>query len=230
MPTLYSRGLILLASALVIGGCAHQPTPEQANFAHCRAVANASKAENYPLVLQEADLCLEKNTLPPRLKSMVYLLKADAYSNLKRYQEAIAPKETSIALSPERESRAILDLSHLYRMAGNPQKALELVQSNLDAGMGETGKGAGFNMPTYYHLGLALSDLGQYREAAEAFSAGLQRQKDFAWAYYYRGVAYDHLGLCDDARADFQQFAKLANKKYVEAEHQANLDKYNIKL
>ncbi|QLL13831.1 tetratricopeptide repeat protein [Pseudomonas chlororaphis] len=230
MPSLYFRGLILLTCSLAVIGCASLQTPEQANFAHCRAVGQASKAENYELVLQQANLCLEKNQLSGKMQSMVYWLKSDAYASLKRYPEAIAAKEKSIEVSPTLEPRAVLDLSLLYRQAGNPQKALQLVQSNMDAGLGEAGKGAGFNMPTYYHLGLSLNDLGQYREAAEAFSAGLQKQPDFAWAYYHRGEAYEHLGLADDAHSDFTQFAKRVDQKYVEAEQKTKLAEYKIAL
>jgi len=70
----------------------------------------------------------------------------------------------------------------MYRGAGNPKKAFELVQYNLDNGLREVRRGSGFHMPTYYHMGLALKDLGQYREAAESFSTGLKRQSNYAWA------------------------------------------------
>lgn len=231
MTPLYFRGLILLSCALVLNGCASHLTPEvQANRAHCKAVSEATKAEDYERVLQQADLCLEKNQLPPSIQSAVYSLKANAYASLKRFPEALVAKEKAVALEPTRDGRSVLDLSAAYRQAGNPGKALELVQSNLDSGLGETGKGGGFHMPTFYHLGLALSDLGQYREAAEAFSTGLLKQPDFAWAYYFRGIAYDKLGNREDARSDFSQFAKRVEKKYVEPKQLAKLAEYSITL
>ncbi|NBF01716.1 tetratricopeptide repeat protein [Pseudomonas sp. Fl5BN2] len=230
MPSLSIRGLLLLLCALAVTGCASLQSQDQINFAHCRLASQASKAEKFDVVLQEADLCLSRNQLSKSTQSLVYWLKSDAYASFKRYPEAISAKEKSIELGAKPDARAVLDLSRLYREAGNPQKALQLVQSNLDANLGEAGKGSGFNMPTYYHLGQALYDLGQYREAAEAYSAGLQKQPDYAWAFYHRGLAYDKLDLTDDARSDFSQFAKLVNQKYVEPQHQAKLTEYKITL
>ncbi|AZC22026.1 MULTISPECIES: tetratricopeptide repeat protein [Pseudomonas] len=230
MPTSMVRGALLLLGSLLLAGCAGLQSQDQINYAHCRLVGQAAKAEKFDVVLQEADLCLEKNQLSKPMQSLVYWLKSDAYANFKRYPQAIAAKEKSIELDGTPNARAVLDLSRLYREAGNPQKALELVQSNLDANLGEAGKGAGFNMPTYYHLGQALYDLGQYREAAEAYSAGLQRQPDYAWAFYHRGLAYEKLGLADDARGDFSSFAKLVDQQYVEPQHQAKLAEYKISL
>lgn len=157
-------------------------------------------------------------------------MQADAHSNLKHFPEAVVAKEKSIQLAAKPDARANLDLSGMYRDAGNPKKALELVQYNLDDGLGEAGKGSGFHMPTYYHLGLALTDLGQYREAAEAFSTGLERQSNYAWAYYARGIAYDHLGDKDDAKIDFMKFSQMVDEKYVRDEHKAKLAEYKISL
>ncbi len=225
-----ARWPALITGFFILTGCAGTQNPQRANLAHCTNQFKASKAENYPLVLQEGDLCLQKNTLPTPLQILVYAVQADAYSNLKRFPEAVAAKEKSMQLAVKPDPRDYLDLSAMYRGAGNPKKALELVQYNLDNGMGEAGKGAGFHMPTYYHLGLALTDLGQYREAAEAFSTGLQRQPDYAWAYYARGIAYDHLGERDYAKADFMKFSQIVNKKYVEQENKAKLAEYGISV
>lgn len=225
-----TRWLTLIACSFILTGCAGTQNPQKANLAHCKNHFNAAKVANYPLVLQEGDLCTQKNTLPASLLSSVYAVQANAYSHLKRFPEAVAAKEKSMQLAGKVEPRANLDLSAIYRDAGNPKKALELVNYNLDHGMGEAGKGSGFHMPTYYHLGLALTDLGQYREAAEAFSTGLQRQPDYAWAYYARGIAYDHLGARDDAKTDFLKFSQIANKKFVEEEHKAKLSEYQISM
>ncbi|WP_460135158.1 tetratricopeptide repeat protein [Pseudomonas sp. S1_E04] len=225
-----TRWPALVVCSVILTGCAGMQNPQKANVAHCVNQLKASKAENYPLVLQEGDLCLQKTTLPASLQSLTYAVQADAYSNLKRFPEAVTAKEKSIQLAVKPEPRVYLDLSAMYRDAGNPKKALELVQYNLDNGMGEAGKGSGFHMPTYFHLGLALTDLGQYREAAEAFSTGLQRQPDYAWAYYARGIAYDHLADRNDAKADFMKFSQIVNKKYVQEEHKAKLAGYGISI
>lgn len=225
-----NRWPALIAATFILTGCAGVPNPQKANLAHCASQFKAYKADNYPLVLQEGDLCLQNNTLPASIQNLVYALQAEAYSGLKRFPEAVTAKEKSMQLAVKPAPRDNLDLSAMYRDAGNPKKALELVQYNLDHGLGEAGKGSGFHMPTYYHLGLALTDLGQYREAAEAFSTGLQRQPDYAWAYYARGIAYDHLGDREDAKADFLKFSQIVDLKYVEQEHKANLAEYGVSL
>ena len=167
-----ARFATLLACSALPTGCAGVQNPQKAELAHCANQLKASKAENYPLVLSEGDLRLQRATLPPPLQSLIYSVQADAYNNLKQYPEAVAAKEKAIQLKVKPDPRDNLDLSYMYRGAGNPKKALELVQYNLDNGLGVTGKGSGFHMPTYYHLGLEPTDLGQDREAAEAFSTG----------------------------------------------------------
>jgi tetratricopeptide (TPR) repeat protein len=223
-----TRWCALVACSFILTGCAGTQNSQKDNLKHCSNEFEAFKAENYSLVLLESDLCLKKNTLPASLQSLVYGMQAVAYLFAKQYPEAVAAKEKSMQLSVTPQPRANLDLSAMYRGAGNPKKALELVQYNLDNGIGEAGKGFGFNMPTYYHLGLTLTDLGQYREAAEAFSTGLQRQPDYAWAYYARGIAYDHLEDREDAKADFMKFSQMANKKYVLEEQMTKLAEYGI--
>ncbi|MCF4998751.1 tetratricopeptide repeat protein [Pseudomonas syringae] len=230
MLSMNTRWLALIACSVILSGCAGMQTPQKANLAHCMNQMKAAKAKNDALVLQEGDLCLQKNTLPTSLQSLIYAVQAGAYSNLKRFPEAVAAQEKSLQLTGKPDPRANLDLSAMYRDSGNPKKALEIVQYNLDNGMGEAGKGSGFHMPTYYHLGLALTDLGQYREAAEAFSTGLQRQPDYAWAFYARGIAYDHLGDKGDAKADFMKFSQIVDKQYVQEKHKAKLAEYSIFL
>ncbi|ROO36120.1 N-acetylglucosamine transferase [Pseudomonas sp. AF76] len=230
MFSMNARWSALIACSLLLTGCAGMQNPQRANLAHCSNQLKALKAENYTLVLQEGDLCLQKNTLPASLQSVIYAVQAEAHSNLNQFSQAVTAKEKSIQLAVKPDPRANLDLSAMYREAGNPRKALELVQYNLDNGLGEAGKGSGFHMPTYYHLGLALTDLGQYREAAEAFSAGLERQPDYAWAYYTRGVAYDHLGAKDDAKSDFKKFLALVDKKYLLEKHKAKLAELGVSV
>ncbi|UBM23653.1 tetratricopeptide repeat protein [Pseudomonas sp. p1(2021b)] len=230
MPNVNARWPIIIACTVILTGCAGMQNPKNPNLIHCTNQFKAHKVANYSLALQEGDLCLQKNTLSASLQSLVYAVQADAYSNLKRFPEAVVAKEKSMQLDGKPSPRDNLDLSAMYRDAGNPKKALELVQYNLDNGIGEAGKGTGFHMPTYYHLGLALTDLGKYREAAEAFSTGLQRQPDYAWAYYARGIAYDHLESQDDAKADFMKFSQMVNKSYVKNKHKAKLAEYGISL
>lgn len=114
----------LIACVFILTGCAGMQNPQKANLAHCATQFKAYKAENYPLVLQEGDLCLQKNTLPASLQSLVYALQADAHSNLKHFPQAVTAKEKSLQLATKPDPRDNLDLSAMYRDAGNPKKPL----------------------------------------------------------------------------------------------------------
>lgn len=118
-----TRWPALIACSVILTGCAGMQNPQKANLVHCANQFKASKAENYPLVLQEGDLCLQKNTLPASLQSLIYAVQADAYSNLKHFPEAVAAKEKSMQLAVKPDPRTNLDLSAMYRDAGNPKKS-----------------------------------------------------------------------------------------------------------
>lgn len=226
---------LLLVSSL-LAGCANKPLDPR--LVPCRDALNLyDRNENVNTLAMGRQLydlagqCVAQNPPSPKVLRTMYLIQADAASErMHDYAKAITAMESAIRLNNGTNPRDTLTLSRYYRLNGQREKALELVQGNIDNGLGETGKGTGFHMPTYYHLGQALYDLGRYREAAEAFSAGLRQQKDYAWAYWERGRAYDSLQQTDDARRDFQRFAQLVNKDYIGLEQRSKLAQYQIPL
>ncbi len=78
-------------------------------------------------------------------------------------------------------------------------KALEIANS-LD----EDGPGSGPGMAVNYHRGQALHRLGRYAEAVAAYTKGLEKQPDYAYAYYRRGLANEALGKLLDAEKDMR--------------------------
>ena len=69
--------------------------------------------------------------------SFTYMSIATLYKNLHKYKEAIASGEKSLAIaykikSDERISENSYGLSNIYREAGNPEKALELIHQYTD--------------------------------------------------------------------------------------------------
>ena len=117
-----ARWPIIIACTVILTGCAGMQNPKNPNLIHCTNQFKAHKVANYPLALQEGDLCLQKNTLSASLQSLVYAVQADAYSNLKRFPEAVVAKEKSMQLDGKPSPRDNLDLSAMYRDAGNPKR------------------------------------------------------------------------------------------------------------
>jgi tetratricopeptide (TPR) repeat protein len=61
-------------------------------------------------------------------------------------------------------------------------------------------------------LGESLVGQKKYDEAIERLSAALGRKDDLAYAYFWRGQAYDKKNQSARMVADYQQFLKLAPK------------------
>ncbi|MFF7707702.1 N-acetylglucosamine transferase [Pseudomonas sp. NPDC007930] len=223
------RLLTLIGAAAMLAGCATRPAPTPAQQA-CRSLPALVTAKQYQAEVTQAELCLGNPALPPAARALVLSLQADGYTNLKRYPEAIAAKRASIEVAPPANGWATLELSRIYTESGNYAEALKLVQANLDQGLGEAGKGRGFNMPTYYHMGRALNGLQRYHEAAEALSAGLIKQPGYAWAYYSRALAYEGLGERAEAKADLQRYSERLNGAAIGADEQATLQRFGLPL
>lgn len=160
---------------------------------------------------------------PTGYRALTLKMRALAYGQQKDYAHAIADSEESLRLMPARTGWDIIGLATYYRDSGQPERAVELLRKMLQDNLGLAGKGTTPGMPSYYHLGRALTDLQQWPSAAEAFSEGMSYQQDFAWAYAYRGLAYDHMKRPELARADIDKARSLIEKHKPdlrEQEHQ----------
>lgn len=55
-----ARWPIIIACTVILTGCAGMQNPKNPNLIHCTNQFKAHKVANYPLALQEGDLCLQK--------------------------------------------------------------------------------------------------------------------------------------------------------------------------
>lgn len=146
---------------------------------------------------------------PAAYRASTLIMRAIAYAQQKEYKQAIADREEALRLIPARTGWDVIGLASNYRDDGQPERAVELLRKMLQDNLGLRGKGTTPGMPSYYHLGRALIDLQQWQGAAEAFSEGMTYQPDFAWAYAYRGLAYDRMNQPELAQADIGKARSL---------------------
>lgn len=68
----------------------------------------------------------------------------------------------------------------------------------------------GARLLAHYQLALAASRQGDFRSASKAFTRAQELQPDFAYAYYYGGLAHQRLREISRAADDLRTFLKLA--------------------
>ncbi|RUR70045.1 tetratricopeptide repeat protein [Variovorax guangxiensis] len=199
---------IVLAAALgvAVAGCASVPLSGQGA---CRVASNLPLTDNKTAYVQPDKAlelwtrCVDSGPQTAILKGLALKIRSQVRGQLKQYSEAIQDLEASQRLVPPRESWDFMNLASLYRDAGQPEKALELLRKMQDQRLGLAG------MAPYYHLGRTLSELKQWPEATEAFTEGLSYQPTYAWAYLYRALTYDAQGKRELARKDLERGKEL---------------------
>lgn len=209
----------LLASSLILlsacAGVKNTGTPtaqsgpcEQSR--HMKFSKDGSKLQEPDLAVKLLSECLSASpNAPVNYRALTLIMRAIAYEQQLNYQHAIADREESLRLMPARTGWDVIGLASNYRDAGQPERAVALLRKMLKDNLGLSGKGTTPGMPSYYHLGRALIDLERWPDAAEAFSEGMTYQSDYAWAYAYRGVAYDRMQQPELARADIGKARSL---------------------
>ncbi|SFN61960.1 Tetratricopeptide repeat-containing protein [Formivibrio citricus] len=172
--------------------------------------ADGTNFENPQLAIDVLSACNASNTrAPSKARAAIFKLRSTAYAQLGDYGKAISDCEESLRLVPARTAWDVITLASLYRQSGQPERALGALRQMLKDHLGVSGKGTTPGMPSYYHLGMTLVALEQWPEAAEAFSEGLTYQPDYAWAYLYRALSYDHMNDMDRARDDVRKGRSL---------------------
>lgn len=66
-----------------------------------------------------------------------------------------------------------------------------------------------YDMPYYYHKGWALYGVGEYQKAIDTYNLGMKVQKDYPFAHFRRGEAYEALGNVEAAELDYEITYKL---------------------
>ncbi|WP_422087495.1 tetratricopeptide repeat protein [Variovorax sp.] len=200
------RLVLAAALGLAIAGCASVPLTGQGA---CRVAGNLPLTADKTAYAQPDKAlalwtrCVDSGPQTAILKGLALKMRSLVRGQLKQYGEAIQDLEASQRLMPPRESWDFMTLASLYRDAGQPEKALELLRKMQDQRLGLAG------MAPYYHLGRTLSELKQWPEATEAFTEGLSYQPTYVWAYMYRALAYDAQGRRELARKDLERAKEL---------------------
>ncbi len=124
---------------------------------------------------------------------------AEAYFNLKRYNEAIAISSEALAKEPKNIS-ALQFRGSSYGASGNTKAAAEDFKVILEADP--------TNPHGLFNLGVAYKEANLLNEAVETFSKLLALKPDFPNAYYERGFCYGKMGAFPQARADMEESIK----------------------
>ncbi len=118
---------------------------------------------------------------------------AEAYFNLKKYNEAIEISNAVIAKEPLNIS-ALQFRGSSYGASGQTDEAAKDFKAILDAD--PTNKHGLFN------LGVAYKEANLLNQAIETYSRLISLQPDFPNAYFERGFCYGKMGLFPQAKAD----------------------------
>ncbi|MBK9445226.1 MAG: N-acetylglucosamine transferase [Betaproteobacteria bacterium] len=210
--------LVTGSAVILLAACAAPRSSyltEDPACARIKALSVSKGASNYVDPVQAIRVLSEceavSKTRPASARAALLRMRSIAFEQTKDYTKAIADSEEALRLQPPRTAWDVIGLAALYRDAGQPDRALVLLRKMLDDNLGTTGKGTTPGMPSYYHLGLTLLALEKWAEAAEAFTEGLTYQPDYAWAYFYRAVAYNGMRDTDRTRADLVHGKKLVD-------------------
>jgi tetratricopeptide (TPR) repeat protein len=109
-------------------------------------------------------------------------------ASLGAYDDALKLYEDVERRWPEQYFRVAIAREATYRQMGDFGAALR----TLDTLVKERGPQDG--MMFHYHRGWALNKLGRYAEAVKEFTAGLESQPDYTWAFAKRACAYAQQG------------------------------------
>ncbi|HZV68875.1 MAG TPA: tetratricopeptide repeat protein [Saprospiraceae bacterium] len=124
---------------------------------------------------------------------------AEAYFNVKKYNEAIEVSNAVIAKEPKNLT-ALQFRGSSYGASGQTAEAAKDFKTILDAD--PTNKHGLFN------LGVAYKESNMLNEAIETYSKLISLQPDFPNAYYERGFCYGRMGLFPQAKADMDASIK----------------------
>jgi protein O-mannosyl-transferase len=118
---------------------------------------------------------------------------AEAYFNLKRYDDAIAISNEALAKEPD--NIAVLQFrGSAYGASGKTAEASKDFQRILQLDPD--------NLHGIFNLGVAYKEAKMMDQAIETFSLLISKKPDFPNAYFERGFAYGNLGLFPQAKKD----------------------------
>lgn len=210
------KALLLVATLLALSGCSTTRPAAPAACTTAILMPRDAQTKQYKDLERGVDAWTQCINDPraEALKAYSLKMRAATYIDQKQPSKAIPDFEQSLALAPAKTAWDVISLASAYRQAGQPEKALVLLQNMQAEHLGMTGKGTAQGMPIYYHLGWTLSALQRWPEAAEAFSEGLNYQPSYGWAVLRRGLAYEHQGNLAKAKIDTERARELLQSAY----------------
>ena len=125
---------------------------------------------------------------------------AEAYFNLKRYQETIEIATQAIEKEPRNVS-ALQFRGSAYGASGKTAEAAQDFKTILSIDPE--------NLHGIFNLGVAYKEANMPNEAIETFSLLISKKPDFPNAYFERGFTYGKMGLFPQAKFDMDESIKL---------------------
>ncbi len=119
------------------------------------------------------------------------------------YDEALAEYRTIAARWPQDTFWAYVSIGAVDRALDHYDQALDDLNQIVRL------KGPQSGMAFHYHRGWTLEKMGRNEEAIEEFTAGLDHQPDYAWAFSRRACSLARIGRLDDALEDETRAAEL---------------------
>jgi len=191
--------------------------------ADCQAGMAAFQQEEYKASIQPLTKCLAL-PLPPQTQAFVLRMRAQAFGEQSRYQEALADQQQSLALAKPEDVWPLIMLAVYHRGLKQYEEALAALKEAES--YDEDGPGTGPGMAVAYHTGWTLQDMGLHQRAVETFTAAILKQPDYGWVFYRRALSYEALGDHLHARDDMAKAYKFIRPEGYNQEVIATLKQY----
>ncbi len=175
-----------------------QSEPDNDAAYHNRGMAKHSHEEFDSAI---SDLTMAINIDPEYAPS--YQLRGEAKALSENCSSAISDFTTSMKLDPKN--------SYSYVWRAHCYNKMELYGNAYSDAIKST-KMTGVNEDHYIELAVAAANLDKPRQAISAFTKSIKYDQDLAFAYKFRGAAYEEIDDMKNACRDWQTASKLGDE------------------
>jgi len=148
-----------------------------------------------------------------------WLAEAEAYYDLKRYEEALPALDEAIKLDPA-YARAYYNKSLVLHDLARYEEALATCEQCIRLEPGDA--------KAFYHKGYILNSLERYEEALQALERALRLDPDYAAAWTSKGYVLNNMERYEEALAAFEQGIRFEPDDQ-KAYHGKGVALYNLK-